>query len=61
MNNFKNILSLLLNLFFCKGFDKINNGVIKNDKLITAELICCFNKIIKNLNESNLFYLIAKK
>ena len=55
---FKVVIKFFL---FCKGLDRIYNGVVKNDKLMTAELICCFNKVIKNLNESNLFYLVAKK
>ena len=55
---FKVVLKFFL---FMKGFERVYNGVVKNDKLMTAELIGCYNKIIKNLNESNLFYLVAKK
>jgi len=59
---FQKYFKVVLKFFiFSKGFERIYNGVIKNDKLMTAELIACYNKVIKNLNESNLFYLVAKK
>ena len=28
---------------------------------MTNEIVFCYNKIIKSLNESNLFYIVAKK
>ena len=59
---FQKYFKVVIKFFiFAKGFERVYNTVIKNDKLMTAELIACFNKIIKNLNESNLFYLVAKK
>ena len=59
---FQKYFKVVIKFFiFAKGFEKVYNIVIKNDKLMTAELITCFNKIIKNLNESNIFYLVAKK
>ena len=59
---FQKYFKVVIKFFiFSKGFERIYNGVIKNDKLMTAELIGCYNKVIKNLNESNLFYLVAKK
>ena len=59
---FQKYFKIVLKFFiFMKGFERVYNGVVKNDKLLTAELIYCYNKIIKNLNESNLFYLVAKK
>ena len=52
----------MIKLFiFVKGFEKVFYCINKNDKLMTAEIIACYNKVIKNLNESNLFYLVAKK
>ena len=33
----------------------------KNEKILTAELIICLNKINRGLNENNLFYIISKK
>jgi hypothetical protein len=59
---FQKYFKVVIKFFiFAKGFERVYSTVIKNDKLMTAELIACFNKIIKNLNESNLFYLVAKK
>ena len=59
---FQKYFKVVIKFFiFAKGFERVYNTVIKNDKLMTAELIACFNKIIKNLNESNLFYIVAKK
>ena len=59
---FQKYFKVIIKFFiFMKGFERVYNGVVKNDKLMTAELIGCYNKVIKNLNESNLFYLVAKK
>jgi hypothetical protein len=59
---FQKYFKVVLKFFiFSKGFERIYNGVVKNDRLMTAEIIACYNKVIKNLNESNLFYLVAKK
>ena len=46
---------------FAKGFEKVYQCVNKSDKLITNDIVFSYNKIIKNLNESNLFYIVAKK
>lgn len=46
---------------FTKGFENIYAICAKNDKIMTADLISCINKILKNLNESNLFYIVGKK
>ena len=59
---FQKYFKVVIKFFiFMKGFERVYNGVIKSDKLATTELVNCYNKIIKNLNESNLFYLVAKK
>ena len=59
---FQKYFKVVIKFFiFMKGFERVYNGVVKNDKLMTSELIGCYNKIVKNLNESNLFYLVAKK
>ena len=59
---FQKYFKVVIKFFiFIKGFERVYNGVVKNDKLEPSELIGCYNKIIKNLNESNLFYLVAKK
>ena len=46
---------------FSKGFEKIYQCVNKNYKLITNDIVSCYNKIIKNLNKLNLFYIVAKR
>lgn len=61
-DQFQKYFKIIIKFFiFSKGFEKIFNSIVKNDKIMTAELIVCVNKIIKCLNESNLFYLVAKK
>ena len=46
---------------FSKGIERVYNILAKNDKVTKTDMVDCYNKIIKNLNESNLFYLVAKK
>ena len=59
---FQKYFKIVIKFFlFSKGFEKIYQCVNKNDKLITNDIVSCYNKIIKNLNESNLFYIVAKK
>ncbi len=59
---FQKYFKVVIKFFiFMKGFERVYNGIVKNDKLLIADLITCYNKIVKNLNESNLFYLVAKK
>lgn len=59
---FQKYFKVVIKFFiFMKGFERVYNGVVKNDKLSSTELTSCYNKIIKYLNESNLFYLVAKK
>ena len=59
---FQKYFKIVIKFFlFVKGFEKIYYCVNKNEKLMTNEIIFCYNKIIKSLNESNLFYIVAKK
>ena len=59
---FQKYFKIVIKFFlFSKGFERVYNCINKNDKLITNEIVVCYNKIIKNLNESNLFYIVAKK
>ena len=59
---FQKYFKIVIKFFlFSKGFERVYNCINKNDKLITNEIVICYNKIIKGLNESNLFYIVAKK
>jgi len=59
---FQKYFKIVIKFFlFAKGFEKVYYCINKNDKLTTNEIIFCYNKIIKNLNETNLFYIVAKK
>lgn len=59
---FQKYFKVLLKFFiFTKGFENIYHSVVKNEKIMTAELLVCINKILKYLNETNLFYIVAKK
>ena len=59
---FQKYFKIVIKFFlFSKGFERVYYCLNKNDKLNTNEIVFCHNKIIKNLNESNLFYIVAKK
>jgi hypothetical protein len=59
---FQKYFKIVIKFFlFSKGFERVYYCLNKNDKLNTNEIVFCYNKIIKNLNESNLFYIVAKK
>ena len=59
---FQKYFKIVIKFFlFSKGFERVYHCLNKNDKLNTNEIVFCYNKIIKNLNESNLFYIVAKK
>ena len=59
---FQKYFKIVIKFFiFSKGFERVFNCINKNDKLVTNEIVFCYNKIIKGLNESNLFYIVAKK
>ena len=46
---------------FRDNFNHLFNVLQKNNKLMSAELIICINKLIRGLNDSNGMYLISKK
>ena len=46
---------------FRDNFSHLFNVLQKNNKLMSAELIICINKLIRGLNDSNGMYLISKK
>ena len=59
---FKKYIKIVIKFFlFAKGFERVFNCLNKNEKLSTNEIIICYNKILKGLNESNLFYIVSKK
>jgi len=59
---FQKYFKIVIKFFlFSKGFERVYYCLNKNNKLNTNEIVFCYNKIIKNLNESNLFYIVAKK
>ena len=59
---FQKYFKIVIKFFlFAKGFERVFNCLNKNEKLSTNEIIICYNKILKGLNESNLFYIVSKK
>ena len=59
---FQKYFKIVIKFFlFAKGFERVFNCLNKNDKLNPNEIILCYNKILKGLNESNLFYIVSKK
>ena len=59
---FQKYFKIVIKFFlFAKGFERVFNCLNKNEKLRKNEIIICYNKILKGLNESNLFYIVSKK
>jgi hypothetical protein len=60
--NFQKYFKIIVKFFIFKdNFENIFQILEKNEKILTAELIICLNKINRGLNENNLFYIISKK